>query len=172
LKVFLYGKRGAGKSTIIKRLMDELALKASGFRTIRGPADAEGRYDFYMTGAAGDIDMQSRIGYSYMDGRWGSFSEAFETSGVELLMFGEKPEIIVMDELGFMETRAERFQRRVLEILDEDIPVIGVVKNRPEPFLQKIFDHPSVTAIEVTEENRNSVYTELKEMFSQNRGDT
>jgi nucleoside-triphosphatase THEP1 len=60
----------------------------------------------------------------------------------------------------------------VLEILDEDIPVIGVVKNRPESFLQSVISHPSVKTMEVTEENRDSVYAKLIEMFSRGRGDT
>lgn len=172
MKVFLYGGHGAGKSAIIKRLISELVLRPSGFCTVSGPAGAEGRRDFYMTGAGvGETDLSCRIGYSFPDERWGSFIEVFETVGVSLLTFKEKPEIIVMDELGFMEALAIRFQTRVLEILDEDVPVIGVVKNRPEPFLQKVMSHPSVKIMEVTEENRGSVYAELKEMFGRSRED-
>ncbi len=172
MKVFLYGSRGAGKSTIIKRLLDELKLKPSGFLTVRGPAGAEGRCDFFIVGApGGKFDQDNRIAYSYSDGRWESYSEVFDNIGVGLLTFSGKPEIVVMDELGFMEARAGKFQKRVLEILDEDILVIGVLKRKPEPFLKKISSHPSVITMEVTEENRDGVYAELKEMLSQSLGD-
>lgn len=167
LKVFLYGKRGAGKSTIIKKLLGELGLQPSGFLTVRGPADAEGKSDFYIVGAAGgQISAHNRVAYSFSDGRWESYGEVFDDIGAGLLNFIGKPEIVVMDELGFMEAKAHKFQKRVLEILGEDIPVIGVVKNRPEPFLQSVMNHPSVITMEITEENRGSVYAELKEMFS------
>lgn len=110
MKVLLYGRRGAGKSTIIKRLLGELKLKPSGFFTVRGPADAEGRRGFYITGSAnGNFDIENRIAYSFSDGRWESFSEVFDNIGVKLLTFGEKPEIIIMDELGFMEAQAGKF---------------------------------------------------------------
>ncbi len=170
MKVFLYGRRGAGKSTIIDKLLSELKFKPSGFRTVRGPAGAGGKSCFYIIGASAGFDTDNMIGYSFPDGRWGSFCEVFDNIGVKLLMFSEKPEIIVMDELGFMEAQAKKFQKRVLEILDEDIPVIGVVKQIPEPFLQRVISHPSVRTMEVTEENRDGVYAELKQIFSRSLG--
>jgi nucleoside-triphosphatase THEP1 len=64
-----------------------------------------------------------------------------------------------------MEHKAMRFQRRVLEVLDEDCPVLGVIKRMSGEFLQSVAGHPMVRALEVTEENRGEVLELLIKEF-------
>ncbi len=59
-----------------------------------------------------------------------------------------------MDELGFLESEAFAFQKKSLEILDGDTPVIGVIKPRSSDFLDLVRKHPRVEILEVTPENR------------------
>ena len=67
----------------------------------------------------------------------------------------EKAELIVMDELGPAEARAEAFQSAVLRVLDGKIPVLGVLQKAESPFLRKAAEHPNVRVLEVTAENRD-----------------
>ena len=70
-----------------------------------------------------------------------------------------------MDEIGFMETRTLKFNRRVLEIPDSDVPVIGVVKPMMKGLPLDVKNHPDTTVLEVTVENRKDVYLEFCELM-------
>lgn len=64
---------------------------------------------------------------------------------------------MLMDELGFMENEAELFQEAVIETLKSGVPVLGVVKKKSSPFLDRVRALAGVRIIEVTEENRDSL---------------
>jgi nucleoside-triphosphatase len=68
---------------------------------------------------------------------------------------------IVMDELGFLETGAPRFQAAVMDCLDGDVPILGVIKPDRTPFLDRVRAHKAVHLIEVTLENRAALTDEL-----------
>lgn len=192
-KVFLYGERKVGKTTIINELLSRLCIVggiaeqsaerragidatgtfiACGFKTVSDSASVKGNWELYLT----DINdkevrasEQNRVACCKSDGTWEAFSNVFDSVGVELLSFDVGPEIIIMDEIGFMEKEALHFQNRILEILDGPYPVLGVIKPVADPFLQKIYDHPSVRTIEVTAENRDKVFDELLSLFNPRR---
>ena len=67
-----------------------------------------------------------------------------------------------MDELGFMEAKAETFTRAVLETLDADIPVLAAIKARFDiPFLDMVRTHPNGKLFMITKDNRDQLYEEL-----------
>ena len=80
--------------------------------------------------------------------------------GVKLLedCFKAYSDLIVMDELGFFESNAALFQNKVLEILDSDTPVLGVLKQKDIPFLNNIRNRNDVTIFVVTHGNRDEVF--------------
>ncbi len=167
MKVFLYGCRGSGKSTIIQKLLFELGVKPCGFMTVCDTADNSGSRSVHIINAAGG-DMPcdgNRAGRCYADGSWQSYPEVFDETGVELLTFGVRPDLVVMDEIGFMEADAARFQKRVLDILDSDYTVIGVIKPLHDAFMQRVLGRSDVKTIEVTKSGREKVFSELTEMY-------
>ncbi len=153
--IFLTGNVQVGKSTIIRKLLStELFYrkKIGGFRTINQEKFV------YIMGANESIDDCSEkniCGRRYMNRlNVESYPEVFDEVGCELLQDVQGVDLILMDELGFLESRSYRFQNRVLEILDGEIPVIGVVKPKHDKFLDRIRSHPDVEIIEITPENR------------------
>ena len=78
------------------------------------------------------------------------------------------PPLILMDELGFMENEAHVFQQKVLEILDGNIPVLGVIKPQSFPFLDKVRNHPKVKVLDITTENREEKFCELLSVIKNN----
>lgn len=153
--IFLTGKVQVGKSTIIRRLLSSEVCAGKtlgGFRTVN-----LGRY-VYIMGADQTISQCSEkniCGYRYMDRcNVDSYPEVFDGLGCSLLENTDRADIIVMDELGFLESKARLFQRRILEILDGDTPVIGVIKPKRSEFLDRVREHPQVTVLEITPENR------------------
>ena len=153
--IFLTGKVQVGKSTIIQKLLSSdlcQGKRIGGFRTVN-----QGR-SVYIIGAEQPLSSCSEkniCGYRYMDRlNIDSYPEVFDNLGCSLLENAERSDIIVMDELGFLESEAFAFQKKILEILDGDTPVIGVIKPRSSDFLDLVRKHPRVEILEVTPENR------------------
>lgn len=153
--IFLTGNVQVGKSTIIRRLLATewfCRKKIGGFRTI-----SQEKF-VYIMGAnqsLADCSEKNICGRRYMD-RFNieSYPDVFDEVGCGFLQDVQGVDIILMDELGFLEARSYRFQHRVLEILDGEIPVIGVVKPKHDLFLDRIRNHPAVEIVEITPENR------------------
>jgi nucleoside-triphosphatase len=89
----------------------------------------------------------------------------FNNLGVRILRDARESSLIVMDELGFMESEALAFREEVLRLLDGDAPVLGVLKSKHTPFLDQVRVHTAVKIIEVTEKNRDEIPQMLTEIF-------
>ena len=74
--------------------------------------------------------------------------------------------IIVIDELGRMELFSETFQEAVWEALEKKLPLLGVIQERPHPFLNRVRKRPDVELIPVTIENRNTLVDKLSHRLS------
>ena len=82
---------------------------------------------------------------------------AFDEFGTKILDCSGRHDIIVMDELGFLESGAFCFQSAVMRRLDGEVPVVGVIKPCQSEFLDMVKAHPMVSVKEVTEANREDV---------------
>ena len=169
--IFLTGNVQVGKSTIIQKLLSDESFrrkKVGGFRTVNQESYV------YIMGAnqsLADCSEKNICGRRYMDRlNIESYPEVFDEIGCRFLQDVQKADIILMDELGFLESRSYRFQNRVLEILDGEIPVIGVVKPKHDRFLDRIRNHPGVEIVEITPENREEKLNYITN-YQMNRGD-
>ena len=105
--------------------------------------------------------------------RWGAgrgienFPAAFETAGVEALARAEESCLILMDEVGRMESAAARFTQRILELLDGTTPILGVVQKIADTLLTNaIRSHRNVRVLTVTKENREEMAGEVLRLVS------
>lgn len=169
MHIFLTGAIGIGKSTILSYVEQQINVKKGGFRTI-GDRDKIGKSTYVYIYNVGNVRQNSEdkgivVAHRYGDGRYKAYPEIFNTVGVEYLNKGKGAELIIMDELGFMENDAYVFQEKVIEILDGQIPVIGVIKPRDTEFLNRVRKHKNVKVYEVTLQNRNELKEEILECF-------
>lgn len=161
--ILICGEVGVGKSTLIQRLLSQSTRKIYGFITKKLEPDENGFHPIYIHPAGEQVrryDADNLIGTC--DRRIHNINlDAFHTLGVAYLQ--AKPGgIILMDELGFMEAKAEPFTRAVMEALDGDIPVIAAVKARFDiPFLNDVRAHPRGQLYMITQENRDAMFQEL-----------
>lgn len=81
----------------------------------------------------------------------------FETAGVQILGTCGHADVIVMDELGSLESGAPAFQEAVMRRIIGDVPIIGVLKRSSTPFLDQLRAHPSIQTLEVTPANRDAM---------------
>ena len=168
--MFLYGKKNVGKSTFIREIVERCNIVPAGFLTVCDEDGYAGSWNLHLQQAGNKeyvFTPQNKVALCRADGSWESYPEAFDTEGVRLLTFDRQPQLVVMDEIGFMEKDSVRFQARVLEIIDGPCPVLGVIKPFADatPFLGKIHAHPQVTTVEITSENREKKLLELSRMF-------
>ena len=93
----------------------------------------------------------------------------FDEIGAGILndCLNSKPDLIVMDELGVFENKAYLFQEKVLDCLNSQIPVIGVIKDKSSPFLDLLRKRDDAIFIRVTKENRNKMKGILKTKLEQ-----
>jgi len=160
----LQGPKRIGKSTVIRTAIDILAenspLSIGGFYTWKQDKTDQ---HVYMRPARSDADgeIYRLAGYDETSGRMIGNIETFENDGVRLLSMRDGVDLIVMDELGFLESDAPMFRQAVMDALDGDIPVIGALRQGEVAWHEAIKRHPMVTVLIVDEKNRDAMPREI-----------
>lgn len=161
--ILICGEVGAGKSTLIQRLIAQNTRPVYGFITKKLDPDENGFHPIYIHPAgASERAYEEKNMVGTCDRRTHNINlDAFNTLGVSYLQ-ANPGGIILMDELGFMEAQAEAFTRAVMNALDGEIPVIAAVKARFDvPFLNEVRAHPNAMLYTITAENRDALLSEL-----------
>ena len=163
MKILLTGEVQVGKSTIIRKVTERHPdWKIGGFVTVKAPKGAqipqnwpEGQEflpDAVYICRAGKPLFSSEFGVVGDCGEFGfpkGFPEVFDRVGKRL-----------------MEHEAELFQEAVIETRKSGVPVLGVVKKKSSPFLDRVRALAGVRIIEVTEENRDSLAAAVEREIS------
>lgn len=159
-KIFLTGPRGIGKSTCLINTLNGINCSVGGFRTKF--SDKE-----HSVLLLSDIqENQTQIVAKFIDGSRFPITHTFDSFGVDLLSQTPIPELLVMDELGFLEKEAYQFQKAVLKALDEDVPILGVLREESLGWLVSVRSHIRTEIITVTLNNRDSIPFLLKEKLA------
>jgi len=160
--IFLTGEKQVGKSTILEKVLQELAIGYRGFRTLPFELNGE-RRGFYMhafgevpEGYVNDVLISARTK------QVGSVpvTDAFDTFGAEVLDKAAKDpdcRLILIDELGRLERNASKFQEAALRCLDSDKLVIGVLQKTESAFLDSIHERDDVEVFVIDEKNRDQM---------------
>ncbi len=163
--ILITGDVGVGKSTLIRTLLSHLNRPVYGFETVKTENTEKNGWRFYMFPALTPAERrclseENLIGIRHT--QIVSRPEVFDTLGVQLIREAKPDGILLMDELGFLESEAEVFQTAVLETLLGTIPVIAAVKKRENiPFLRAVLSCPQTVLYTVTEENRGTLADEI-----------
>jgi nucleoside-triphosphatase len=169
-KIFLTGERNVGKTTAIERFIVGAGIDPGGFSTVARDLSTDANIDHIYIVPYGDVPS-SQVNIPPVASRnkqsmtFISYPEVFDTRGVRILRESRGAELIVMDELGFMESEALVFQREVFHLLNGDRPVLGVLKAKRTPFLYEVRSHAAVTVLEVTKGNRDTIPDLLARLF-------
>lgn len=164
--VLLTGPPRVGKTTLIKRVIDQLGVDAGGFYTSEmRDAESKQRIGFKIntldgnTAILASVDIQGQPRIS----KYGVDVEAVETVGVSSIRSAIRTkDLIVIDEIGPMELLSDAFCDAVNEALNSEIPVLGTIVQRSRPFSDQIKARPDVTVIEVSYENRDELTEEIR----------
>ena len=148
------GEKRVGKSTLIRNFLDRFSGKVGGFRTVRTQEYLGDRYSVHLVSPDEEPTAENVL-FVCPASRDGSAVARFEKLGCAALEQIHDCDLILMDELGPAEAKAEQFQKAVFECVDGDVPIIGVIQKAESEFLEAIRNHPNVDVIEVTMENRD-----------------
>lgn len=171
MHVFLTGDVQVGKSTVLQKTVSLLDLPIGGFRTSFGSDRAEADRWLYLWDAAGAPAMDEHHGVvHFIDRKPVVFLDRFNTLGGGALHRARESgaKLILMDECGRFEGRAEEFQREIFTALDGDVPVLGVVRQGYNGWLDAIRNHPKVSLLTVTEDNRDALPEKVAKLLQNN----
>ena len=129
--LFLTGEIQVGKSTLLRKLIAKCGLRPGGAETGFGPWRAEAERSLFLhPSGAPDYSPESVCCRMGPGGRT-VYPEVFDRRGAALIraaLADPSVDIVVLDELGFLEAEAREFRAAVLEALRSPKPVWGVLR--------------------------------------------
>ncbi|MBU5484712.1 nucleoside-triphosphatase [Clostridium sp. MSJ-11] len=155
--IFLTGEKNVGKSTIVEKILQSLSSSIGGYSTEF--IMKNNLKHFYLTSlshkgnktlmAIGDHSIKKIIKiYEY----------AFNVFGAGLILDSiHTKDVIILDEIGFIENDCDEFKASVIKALDSKKIIIGVLKNYNGEFINYIKDRKDVILFNINEENREEI---------------
>ena len=161
--ILITGRPGAGKTTLIKEIVEKLGKPAGGFYTeeIRRSGQRIGFGIKTLDGKSGmlssiDIDSPCRIGKYKVN------LPEFERVALPAVEGGlAKSKIIIIDEIGPMELFSQKFKDTVLKALDSPNQVIATIKQKGAKFIDKIKSRRDVTIFNLCSDNREEILNKI-----------
>ncbi len=153
IKIFLYGDRGIGKTMLLNNILKKTNLRPGGFKTLK-VSDREVKF----------TDLSGGDGISFfIDDDSQKIANIFDRDGISALISAvELSDIIVMDELGFLESKAEKFRAGVMNTIDSFPKIIGILKKYKKNFFwDAVTKRKDVILHKVTKENRDKLADEI-----------
>ena len=140
----LVGPSGRGRSLWMEALLNALpsSLPLWGYRTPKEATDETGRAPIrlYPVGQSAKACGPILLGWC-RDRQAVSIPEAFDRCA-GLVEQAAPGGLLLLDELGPMESRSPRFCRAVLNALSGDTPILAWVRDLDTPFLSAVRSHP------------------------------
>lgn len=166
--ILLTGRPGCGKTTLIRRLLEDYPGDVGGFYTqeIRESGIRKGFEIITLDGERGplahvDIQSTQRLGKYKLDLR------SLERLAVPAIREAAAQDaLVVIDEIGPMEIRSKEFRHAVIQTIRSGARVLGTIVRRSMPFTDEIKRMPGVQVIEITIENRQEMKTLIQNRLS------
>ncbi|OGW50169.1 MAG: hypothetical protein A2Z50_04050 [Nitrospirae bacterium RBG_19FT_COMBO_42_15] len=174
VNILLTGKPGSGKTTLVIKLVTEmisqLRVRPGGFYT------HETKEGFFRSGfkifsfdGKEAVLADTKLESPYKSGKYGVDIKALEDIGVasiESAVSDKDKDVIVIDEIGSMETLSDRFKEAVLKALDSPKIVVATIQHEGNGYIFQIKNREDVKIIEVTEANREMLVEKIIPMMS------
>lgn len=168
MKYLICGDINAGKSTLIKKLEKLIDKKPAGYITVRLPDDESGCSYVYLYDRANppeDVRSAAVIMKFNADRSAEKHPELLDTLAVSYLENLPEGSLVILDEIGTLESASPLFQQAVMRILGGNYDVLASVKAQNTDFLRTVRRHPDCELFIITPENREKLYLQLKKLL-------
>lgn len=160
--IFITGKPGVGKTTLIIQLLRKLNIEAKGFYTqeIRNEKGQRTGFKIISLGGKQGILAAKDFSSNLYVGKYKVNLKDLEEIGVETVLEGlnDKNNLIVIDEIGKMELFSEKFKKAVVLALDSENKLLGTTQLSFNPFVDSIKDRKNCLFLNLTRDNREKIY--------------
>jgi nucleoside-triphosphatase len=153
--IFVTGPPSSGKTTVIRKVVDLLTVRARGFYTEEERLN-DRRVGFLMhslDGKKGYLAHQD-IPSEYHIRRYGVSIANIESIAVPAITPNTE-QVIILDEIGKMECFSQKFIEAAKQALDSHCIVIGTITLGGSDFILEVKQRSDIEVIEVTLENRD-----------------
>ncbi len=153
-KLFLRGACGIGKSTVLAAVRAKLMANGQTVAGISTFHDSLGGQKIYLSDLNQPQNHQIIADYSQ---GFVTYSDVFDNFGCQLIQAAQKADIIYLDELGFIEAKSPLFVQAIYDLLEQDKPIIGVLRLKEIAWHQPILKHKNVQLLAIDEHNRDDL---------------
>ena len=145
MHTLIVGRNGSHMSELLDRLLLVCArdMPLRGYRSVKEAPDETGSAPIYMYPASGERTR----GEENLLGWCRNEDKQIEPGNLDRFAYliDDAPGcVILMDEIGTMETHSKRFADAILARLDGDTPVLAAVRDKDTPFLNAVRTHRNV----------------------------
>lgn len=162
MKIFISGRAGVGKTTLIKRLAEilkELKIPLGGFITLEVRKSSR-RVGFEIIDlTTGKRELFASVEFDHFKvGKYGVNLKVFEKVAIPAVERGLKSKILLIDEIGRMEMESRWFNRKIKEVMNTKVNLIATLHRN----YINIFNRYGKVYF-ITLENRERVFNEILE---------
>ncbi|NFG39742.1 hypothetical protein FC789_00825 [Clostridium botulinum] len=154
--ILITGKIQCGKSTLINKILNELTIPYSGYRTVPY-YEKEEKAGYYIESVNLKSELKEKISVNTSNIsslKCNVFVKGFDIIGVEILknsIEDKVSKIILLDEIGILEKCSPKFIEEINNCLNNEKLVIGVLKKKNDEFLNGISERKDTFIIDIEE---------------------
>jgi len=165
--ILICGPPGVGKTTLIKKILENINLRAGGFYTeeIR---ENNRRVGFKIISLDNQEGILAHISIknSRRVGRYGVNIYDLENIGVKSLSQALRDDdLIIIDEIGKMETFSDKFKDKVLDCLNSEKFVLATIGIGGDKFISKIKERKDIVLFTINIENRDRLIDRISSLI-------
>jgi nucleoside-triphosphatase len=166
--ILITGAPGSGKTTLFRRLVDELQhLNPVGFYTSEIRKGGK-RLGFNLCGIDGRTGMLAHVELrtGFQVGKYGVDVDGFEAFLNGMSLLGPQTGPVMIDEIGKMECLSRRFGEMIADILDSEMQLIATIALKGGGLIANLKKRFDAQLFTLTRDNQDILFDQIVEAVS------